>query len=88
MANQKIRTILPSGEQVWGTPVSIDESVERFSDLVLEDETILKVKVVPTNVLRIDDRWDSEGNPLYLLKSQTLVVIGQTNISKGEEFVK
>ena len=83
MANQKISTVLPSGEQVWGTPVPINRSVEHFSELFLEDGTTLKVKVVPTNVLRIDGHWDVEGNPMYLLKSQTLVVIDHTIIKRG-----
>ena len=63
-----------SGNKVMGVPVGIKESVERFSELKLEDGTILKTKVVAVEAIRLEGN-DNEGNPMYVLKSQTVVTV-------------
>ena len=68
----------PSGKLVDGTVIDIDESTEKFSELMLSDGTTLKVKVVAVEVIRIDDRWDQEGNPMYVLKSQLVVSVSES----------
>ena len=68
----------PSGKLVDGTIIDIDESTEKFSEVKLKDGTILKVKVVAFEAVRIDDQWDQEGNPMYVLKSQTVVSVSES----------
>ena len=75
MPENKRRVRMASGDLVDGTIVDIVESTERFTDIKLEDGTTLRTKVAVAEVLRVDDQWDNDGNPMYVLKSQTLVVI-------------
>lgn len=63
-----------AGRQVIGVRVGIRESVERFTDLKLEDGTILKTKVVAVEAIRLEGK-DGDGNPMYVLKSQTIVTV-------------
>ena len=63
----------PSGTPVEATVIDIVESTERFSEIRLVDGTVLKTKLIAVEVVRFNDRWDQEGNPVYQVKSQNLV---------------
>ncbi len=66
------------GQSVSGVVVGIAESVERFSVITLEDGTILKTKLTAIEAIRLDGQWDSDGNPVYNLRSQNIVVIDES----------
>ncbi len=63
------------GNLVDGVVVDVRESIERFSDVYLDDGTILKTKMSVTEAVRIDEQRDADGNPIYLVKSQNLVSV-------------
>ena len=84
MSNHKKTLTLPSGEMVQGTFVNVSESVERFTDINLEDGTTLRAKVSVTEVARVDGRWDDDGNPLYFVKSQTVVTVAKTPFKRKD----
>ena len=61
---------------VDGSEVPIIESTERWTELRLEDGTILRVKPNVLSAVRIDDNYDQDGNPLYAIKgSQTMTIV-------------
>ena len=68
---------VPGGGQIEGTVVGITEAIERFSELKLEDGTILKTKPVVVEAIRLDDQWDNDGNPVYVLKTQNMVAVSE-----------
>lgn len=70
---RKIRD--PSGKVVDGTWVGIAESTERFSDVKLDDGTQLRVRTVIQEVIRFDNRWDANGNPMYSVTSATMPTV-------------
>ena len=84
MSGDKKRLKLPSGETVEGTFIGVIESTERFTDIKLEDGTILKAKVSVAEVARVDGRWDDDGNPLYFLKSQTVITVAKSPFRKED----
>ena len=57
------------------TEVDIDESTERWSEIRLKDGTVLRAKVVVVSVARLDDQHDPDRNPVYNIKSQTIVSV-------------
>lgn len=63
-----------------GTVVDIEESTERFSEVKLKDGTIIKLKPVVFEVVRLE-KWDSEGNPIYNVRSST--TLAATNIDES-----
>lgn len=64
------RTRIKLGDQeVDGWDVPIEESTERWTELKLEDGAVLRIKVIVGSVIRVDTRKDSDGNPLYIVKS-------------------
>ena len=62
-------------KELEGTRVDIVEAHGAPLRFVLEDGTVLKVRLVGTDVVRIDDQWDDKGNPKYILSSQNIVTI-------------
>ena len=64
-----------SGRNVKGEDVGIIESTERFSELRLEDGTVIKIKPSVITVTRLYDQWDAENNPVYVLRSQNIVTL-------------
>ena len=50
------------------TNVPIRHTIDRFTEIHLEDGTVLNFKVAVASVGLIADKWDNEGNPLYAVK--------------------
>lgn len=66
------------GNWVEGTVVNVEESTERFSEVKLEDSTVIRIKVVVIDAIRVDDQWDVEGNPVYIVKSNNVVAVAES----------
>ena len=79
MSENKIRTQLPDGSYKDGVEVPIDESTERWSEIKLTDETIIRVKQTVVQVVRVDGVFDPEGNPMYIVKSAPTIAIASVN---------
>lgn len=62
-------------EQVYATPVEINQANESWNQYLLDDGSALKIKLVATRVLRVDDRFDNEGNPLYFVQSTNVLSV-------------
>jgi len=94
MPEQKVKfQQTPGGPVIEGSAVSIAESTERWTELTLEDGTVLRVKPMIIGAIRIDGQWDQEGNPVYALKGGpplTMLVSSPDNLKKllGEPAIK
>ena len=77
MAPRKVQIKDPSGQMVEGYDIAITESTERFSEIKLEDGTVLKAKLSVIGAVRVDDRWDDSGNPMYVIKGQHVVTVAE-----------
>jgi len=60
-----------------GRNVDIIESTERFCDLKLSDGTILKIKPSVIRVARLVDQWDNQGDPMYVVSSNNVLIVAQ-----------
>ena len=64
-----------SGKMVDALVIPIVETQEKYSVITLGDEVAIRTKMTPLEVCRVVDRWDAEGNPIYIVKSQNLIVV-------------
>ena len=64
-----------TGVEVEGVVVTVVESTERFSDIRLEDGTLIRIKPVVVEAVRVEGKWDNEGNPLYVLRSANVMIL-------------
>lgn len=72
MGGKKIKVQF-KGEEVEATPIEVTSSNENWNNYLLDDGTTLKLKVVVTGIARIDDEYDAEGNPIYIMKSTNVL---------------
>ena len=63
------------GRQVEATPVEAQQSAERWNEYLLEDGSVLKMKLVLKKVLRVDGEYDAEGNPVYIMQSTNVTSV-------------
>ncbi len=75
MPDPKRTMDLPGFGRVEVSAVHVNQAQETFNSYLLDDGTSLRMKSVVTEVLRLLDRYDDEGNPVYMVKSQNLVVV-------------
>ena len=70
MAKKKIQF---QGREVWGEEVEFEVESEGFNSYILHDGTKLKMKTVVTNVVRLEEYREADGEPLYLVNSTNIV---------------
>lgn len=75
MPEKKTKVLIPGQGEQPGTEVLVTESTERFSELRLEDGSVLRVKPLIMGVVRVDNQWDQEGNPMYAIKGGQIATI-------------
>ena len=87
MPERKIKTPwpLPAGPLVDAADVPVKESTERWSEITLEDGSVLRLKPSIVQAIRIEGQYDPEGNPTYILKASQLMVIASApaHLRKG-----
>ena len=82
MPEKKIKMPIPDPTKpgtfmvVDGNEVPITESTERWTELRLEDGTVIRVKPNVLSAVRLDGRYDQDGNPMYAIRgSQTMTIV-------------
>jgi len=61
------------GRQVEGKAVEFLTRKEDFNEYQLTDGTILKIKMVVTRIIRLEEEKAPDGKPIYLIQSQNVV---------------
>jgi hypothetical protein len=75
MPERIVKINVPGIGPAEGSEVGVTESVERWTELRLEDGSVLRVKPTILTVIRINGRYDPQGNPLYAIQgAQTMMV--------------
>lgn len=65
----------PVSPQVDGFEVAVRESTERWSEITLEDGSVLRLKPTVLSAVRIEGQYDPDGNPLYALKAGQVLTV-------------
>ena len=68
MPEKKTKAQIPGLGLVQGVEVGVAESTERWTEIKLEDGSVIRLKSVIVGALRVDGQYDAEGNPVYSLK--------------------
>ena len=70
-----------AGNEISGTVVEVQKATELFSEILLKDGTLIRIKPVVTEALRIENSWDNDGNPMYVVRSANVIVVDGANDS-------
>ena len=74
MAEEKI-TINLGGREVEAIPIDVNQTHECWNEYLLEDGTVLKMKLVLKKVMRVANEFDAEGNPIYVMQSTNVSAV-------------
>ena len=74
----KVHFPLPHSPLKDGVEVQVNQSTERWTEVELEDGTVVRLKASLLGAVRIEGEWDAEGNPAYSLKVSPNVIITST----------
>ncbi len=55
--------------------IEVQQAQEQWNQYLLGDGTIVKLKVVVTEIWRLDGEYDNDGNPRYVIKSGNILVV-------------
>jgi hypothetical protein len=77
--------MIPDGDggELEATVMPFQAAGEHWNEYLVDDGTVIKIKLVVTEVLRVDDKYDGNGDPVYLIHSQNVV-----NVSAPESLRK
>ncbi len=73
----------PGGPEVTGTVMQFQAVLENFNEYLVQDGSVINIKLVVTEILKLDDAYDEQGQPVYLINSQNV-----TAISVPDELMK
>jgi hypothetical protein len=76
----------PDGKDYDATELTFQNVREHWNEYLLDDGTIIKLKPVATEVVRVEGAYDPQGNPVYILNStNVLVVNAPDHLKRGGE---
>lgn len=69
MSEENKVTLKLGGREVQAIPVEVNQASELWNEYLLEDGTVLKMKLILKKVMRVEGELDAEGNPVYVMQS-------------------
>ncbi len=82
---RKKQVPLGDGNFTEGTVVPFQTGGEHWNEYIVDDGSLLRVKLVATEVIRLDGHYDQEGNPVYVLNSTNVLVVAAPDDLKRKE---
>jgi len=67
------RRVQFQGRDAWGDEVEFETEREGWNTYVLEDGTRLKMKSVVSDVVRIEEAYNPDGTPVYMVNATNVV---------------
>lgn len=65
----------PGGPLKDAERVDVQQSSEQWNEYLLADGSVIRLKAVVTDVWRIVDEYDKEGDPVYVVNSRNVVTV-------------
>lgn len=75
----------PDNRLVEAELMDVQTSSEPWSQYLLGDGTTLKLKVIVTEIWRAIDVYDNDRNPLYVAKSNNVLVVNSPDEIRKKE---
>jgi hypothetical protein len=82
---RKKKAQLPDGTPVEGTVIPFQTGGEHWNEYLVEDGSIIRAKLVATEVIRVDGRYDEQGNPMYVMHTTQVLWVDSPHELRREE---
>jgi len=73
--NRKTKVMLPDGREMDAVELGFQTGGEHWNEYMLDDGSVVKIKLVVTNVVRIEGMYDERGMPTYLAQSTNVMAV-------------
>ena len=83
--NRKTRVRLPDGREVDAIELGFQTGGEHWNDYVLDDGSVVKIKLVLTSVVRLEGEYDASGAPVYLAQSTNVMAVSPPDALRKKE---
>ena len=75
MVDRKRKVTMPDGREVLAVEVPVQNSSEHWNEYLLNDGSVVRMKSVVTEVVRVEGEFDAQGNPVYLVQSTNIMSV-------------
>ncbi len=65
----------PDGSEAEAEVVGNRATGEHWNEYLLDDGTVVRLKPIVTEVLRVIGQYDNEGNPLYIVSATNVIAV-------------
>ena len=63
------------GREVDATEVDFQTRKEDWNEYQLMDGSFIRMKLVVSEIFKVPDEYDEEGNPVYVVRSNNVLVV-------------
>jgi hypothetical protein len=77
---RKKKVQIPGVGEVDAEVIPFRGDVEHWNEYLLDDGSVVRMKAVVTEIVRVEGQYDPEGNPAYMVFSANV-----THVSSPEE---
>ena len=82
---EKIIKVPYQGKVVDGVDLTFKTKNEDWNEYEVSDGSVVRLKLVASNIVRIAGEYDNEGNPVYAIKSSNIMAVSSPpKLRKGE----
>jgi hypothetical protein len=75
LIERSTKVTLPTGGIADGVEVPVEETIERWSEVKLEDGTVIRIKTSVISAVRVPGQYDQLGNPMYVINMTPTIAI-------------
>ena len=79
---EKIAKVPYQGSTVDGIEMDFKTLREEWNEYEISDGSTVRLKVIVTNIVRLKDKFDPVGNPIYLVRSSNVLSISASEKAK------
>jgi hypothetical protein len=72
------------GQEVDATEVDFQTRREDWNEYQLVDGSVIRIKLVAGEILRVDGKYDDERNPIYIVKSKNVLMVRSPDTLKKQ----
>jgi hypothetical protein len=70
---------LPGGREVEVIEMPFQTGSEHWNEYLVNDASVIRLKTVVTDILKVDGEYDANGNPVYLVRSSQVISISPSD---------
>jgi hypothetical protein len=85
MPPKKRKIQLPDGREVEALVMPFQAGGEHWNEYLVDDGSVIRLKLVVTEILRVEGEYDQAGNPAYLVSSTNVTAVSAPDeLRRGE----